>query len=219
MKSIKVKKVNLKKISFLVFPIGKIRKLVFLFFILFHCFFALAQDNYLNISGIYISEDTEVVGLNHIVIKKDIENENSTPVIVFVTKGTSFFVPSDKLHNIDKVVYVDGSSQKTFVASEKVNVEIKVQGKVGQKTTATCFINNPPLKTPFSSYFQTNKFVVISTSLNFSFQKISCQQIVVFSLDRFVITVSKSKIKQNELNFVCDKIVNKFTTRPPPSLS
>lgn len=219
MKSIKVKKVNLKKISFLVFPIGKIRMLIFLFFILFNCISVSAQDVNSNTSGIYISEGTEVVGLNDFVFENEKGKITNTSDVVYVTKGTKFFVSSESLHNIDNVIYVDDSSQKAYVVSQKVDVKSKVQRKVEQNTPVTCCLNNVPFKSPFSFYFQTNKFVVVSTTSNFSFQKISCQQIVVFSLDRFVITVSKPKIKLSEFNIIYDKIVNKFTTRPPPSLS
>lgn len=219
MKSIKVKKVNLKKISFLVFPIGEIGKLVFLLFILFNCIFVTAQDVTSNASGIYISEGTEVVGLNDFVFENEKGKITNTSVVVYVSKGTKFFVSTERLHNIDKVVYVDDSSQKVYVVSQKVDVKSKVYSKAERNAPTICCLNNSPFKSPFSFYFQTSKFVVVSTTSNFSFQKISYQQIVGFHLDRYVIAVGKPKIKLSEFNIIYDKIVNKFTTRPPPSLS
>lgn len=219
MKSIKVKKVDLKKISSLVFPSGMIRVLIFLFFILFNYISVLAQDVASNASGIYISEGTEVVGLNDFVFENEKGKITNTSDVVYVTKGTKIFVSSESLNNIDKVVYVDNSPQNAYVASQKVEIKSKVQRKVEQNAPVTCCINNAPFKSPFSFYFQTSKFVVISTSSNFSFQKVSCQQLFGFSIDKFVITISKPKIKQTEFYATYDKVVKKFTTRPPPFFS
>ena len=172
MKSIKVEKVNLKKISFLIFPFGEIGRLIFLFFILFNCISVAAQDVSSNTSGIYISEGTEVVGLNDFVFENGKDKISNTSDVVYVTKGTKFFVSSESLHNINKVVFVDDSSQKAYVVSRKVDVKSKVHRKAERNAPTTCCLNNVPFKSPFSFYFQTNKFVVVSTTSNFSFQKI-----------------------------------------------